>query len=124
MCGAVSATRKRAPYKRPQAGISVRHRRGCPAPQGPCGCSPAYQAMAWSSADRKPVRRTFSSLAEAKLWRRETQVALRKGTLRAPSARTLEEAGAEWMRAAEAGVIRTRSGTAYKPSALRAYKGA
>jgi integrase len=124
MCAAVSLTTKRPPSQRRQAGISVRHRRGCPAPQGACACRPAYQAMAWSAADRKPVRRTFASLAEAKAWRQETQVVLRKGTLRAPSARTLEEAAAEWMSAADAGVIRTRSGTPYKPSALRAYRGA
>jgi integrase len=42
--------------------------------------------------------------------------------LRAPSQTTLQRAADDWLAAATAGVIRTRSGDAYKPSALRAYK--
>jgi integrase len=55
-------------------------------------------------------------------WRQEAQVALRRGLLRAPTAVTLEEAAREWLAAAEAGIIRTRSGDRYKPSALRSYR--
>jgi len=42
--------------------------------------------------------------------------------LQAPAPLTLAEAAAEWLRAAEAGVVRTRSGDPYKPSALRGYR--
>jgi hypothetical protein len=55
-------------------------------------------------------------------FRQESQVALRKGTLRAPSQTTLQQAAEEWLAAAAAGVIRTRSGDPRKPCALRAYK--
>ena len=75
----------------------------------------------WSARDRKPIRRTFATVAEAKAWRQETQVGLRRGTVRAPSRATVAEAAHEWLRAADAGVVRTRSGDVYKPSALRTY---
>jgi len=42
--------------------------------------------------------------------------------LRAPSRQTLEQAAQDWLKAANAGVIRTRSGDAYKPGALRGYQ--
>jgi hypothetical protein len=56
------------------------------------------------------------------VWRQESQVALRKGSLRAPSPTTLHQAAADWLAATEAGIIRTRSGDRYKPSALRSYE--
>ena len=40
----------------------------------------------------------------------------------APSRVTVAEAAAVWLAAAEAGVVRTRSGEPYKPSALRGYE--
>jgi integrase len=48
-------------------------------------------------------------------------VAVRRQTMRAPTSITVQEAAAEWLAAAEAGLVRTRSGSNYKPSALRAY---
>jgi hypothetical protein len=48
--------------------------------------------------------------------------AVRKGTLRSPSTQTIEEAAEAWLKGAENGVIRTRSGDEYKPSALRSYR--
>jgi integrase len=76
----------------------------------------------WSRRDRKPIRKTFATVSEALEWRQEAQVALRRGTLRGPSALTIDGAAEEWLAAADAGVVRTRSGTAYKPSALRSYR--
>ncbi|MBA3366039.1 MAG: hypothetical protein H0U03_09695 [Actinobacteria bacterium] len=34
----------------------------------------------------------------------------------------LSQAASEWLAAAQAGIVRTRSGERYKPSALRAYE--
>jgi len=68
------------------------------------------------------IRRTFRSVAEARGWRQAAQVALREQRLRAPTRTTLSEAGDEWLAGAKAGVIRTRSGDRYKPSALRSYE--
>src|SRR5205823_1074555 len=64
----------------------------------------------------------FPTVAEARVWRREAQVSLRKGQLRAPTSIAIAEAAQEWLHRAEAGVIRTRSGDPYKPAAIRAYR--
>jgi hypothetical protein len=109
--------------RRQHEGIEVRHQRRCRSRDGnDCSCTPTYQAQVWSPLDRRPIRKTFATVAEAKAWRQESQVALRKGTLRAPSPTSLTEAAEQWLAAVEAGVIRTRSGDPYKPSAARAYR--
>lgn len=114
------ATRSRG--KRGQEGINVRHRLHCASSTGGgCTCQPSYQAQVWSVRDDKQIRKTFSSLADAKAWRQNTQVGLRRGTMRTPSPTTVDEAATEWLAAARTGVIRTRSGDPYKPSAIRAY---
>ncbi|HEY8776238.1 MAG TPA: tyrosine-type recombinase/integrase [Gaiellaceae bacterium] len=101
----------------------MRHARRCASRSGgDCSCAPTYQAQVWSARDRKPIRKTFPTVAAALAWRQETQVALRRGTLRAPTATTLAEAADAWLTGAEAGIIRTRSGDPYKPSALRSYR--
>ena len=42
----------------------------------------------------------------------------------APTRTTLREAAGAWLAAAEQGLVRTRSGERYKPSALRSYRAA
>ena len=75
-------------------GIAVRHQRRCGVGGGGrCSCLPSYQAQVWSRGDRKPIRRTFRSLAEARAWRQESQAAIRKQTMRAPSMVTVGEVG-------------------------------
>jgi integrase len=116
------ATVAKSGKSRPE-GIQLRHGRQCRTRTGaPCSCKPSYQAQVWSARDEKPIRKTFATLADARAWRSESQVALRKRTMRAPSETRLREAADAWLRAAEAGVIRTRSGDPYKPSALRSYR--
>ena len=69
-------------------GITRRHSRRCESRRGrACSCRPTYQAQAWSARDRKPVRRTFSTLGAARAWRQEAQVDLRRRRMNAPSAR-------------------------------------
>jgi integrase len=115
-------TRTRRSRSRPE-GIVRRHARSCPTRDGArCVCTPTLQAQVWSPLEQKTIRKTFATLAEAKAWRQESQVALRNGTLRAPSSTTLAEAAEEWLEAAQAGVVHTRSGDRYKPSALRSYQ--
>jgi integrase len=104
-------------------GIVVRHARSCGSRVGGrCSCRPSYQAQVWSGRERKTIRKTFRDLGEARVWRHESQVAIRKGLLRSASQTTLKQAAAEWLAAAESGVVRTRSGEAYKPAAVRAYR--
>jgi integrase len=99
-------------------GISLRHARSCPSRSGGrCRCAPTYQAQAWSPRDRKRLTRTFPTLAAARGWRYDALVGLRHGTLRAASGVTLREAADERLAAAQAAIIRNRSGDVYKPSA-------
>jgi integrase len=42
--------------------------------------------------------------------------------MRSPTRTTVSEAAEDWLRAAKAGIVRTRSGERYKPSAIRAYE--
>jgi integrase len=70
----------------------------------------------------KTIRKSFPTLAEARAWRAQSQSALRRGTLSAPVRTTLRDAADAWLEAAGTGLVRTRSGDPYKPSALRSYE--
>ena len=118
----VGMGKARKPRDRPE-GIVPRHQQGCGSRAGErCDCKPSYQGQVWSPRDRKPIRKTFKTIGEARAWRAEAKVALRGGTMRAPTRTTLADAAEHWLAAAKAEVIRTRSGEPYKPSALRAYE--
>jgi integrase len=109
--------------RRRAEGIVARHSRRCLTHRGAgCDCRPGYQAQVFSQRDGKTIRKTFQTLADARAWRAQAHSALRLGTLRAPTRTTLAVAAAEWLAAAQAQVVRTRSGHPYKPSALRAYE--
>ena len=111
------------PSPRRPEGVSLRHSSRCQTRTGgACSCRSRYQAQVFSPADRKTLRKTFSSLADARAWRVQAKSELNRGTLRAPTRTTLAEAAEEWLAAAHAGIVRTRSGDPYKPSALRAYE--
>ena len=72
-------------------GIEVRHSRTCPAPssEGRSSCTPTYRVQVYSAREGRTVRKSFGSLAEAKAWRSEAQVALGRGLLSAAPAPTL-----------------------------------
>lgn len=109
--------------KRSHPGIRVRHARACPSRStGPCRCEPSYEAWVFSAREGKKLRRTFHTLAEAKGWRADASVALRRGTLRSPSKLTLREAWETWIEGAKSGLVRTKGGDVYKPSPLRGYE--
>jgi integrase len=106
-------------------GITVRHARNCPRASdhdAACKCSPSYQAHVWSAREKKRIRKTFPTLAAAKVWRSDAVPALRRGTMRAPSTTTLREAWEAWLAGATDGTIRNRSGDRFKPSVLRSYE--
>ncbi|MGH3018941.1 MAG: hypothetical protein ACRDNR_02115, partial [Gaiellaceae bacterium] len=104
-------------------GIRVRHAKVCPSRSGAaCRCRPTYQASVWSAREGKRLFKTFATLAEAKAWRADAQVALRRGTMRAGSTGTLRDAADAWLEGVKSGAIRNRSGHAYKPSAIRGYE--
>jgi integrase len=104
-------------------GIRSRHGRLCPSRSGgACRCRPTYQANVGSAREGKRIFKTFATLAEAKAWRTEAQVALRKGTMRAGSSGSLRDAAEGWLEGVKSGAIRNRSGHRYKPSAIRGYE--
>jgi integrase len=115
---------EKAPRRRsPAPGVALRHSRSCRSRHSDqCSCRPTYQAQVWVATQRKPIRRSFPTLAEARAWRQETQVAIQRGEIGAPSARTVREATEAWLAGARAGSIRTRSGRDYKPSVIRSYE--
>jgi integrase len=100
-------------------GIRIRHARSC-ARDASCRCS-SFEAFVSVAADGRKVRKTFSNISEAKAWRRDASAAVARHELRAPSSVTVREMWDAWLVEAEAGAIRGRGGSAYKPSALRSY---
>jgi hypothetical protein len=78
----------------------------------------AYEASVWNARENKRLRKSFGSLREAKDWRAETRLAVNTDTTSTATQATLREAWNEWLEGAESGLIRTRSGDRYKPSAL------
>src|SRR6478752_492789 len=89
----------------PAVGVVARHSSSCGLRQGgsACSCSPSFQAQVWSPRDRRPLRKTFDDLGDAKAWRQEMQVAVRQGRAGAPSTVTLAEAAKEWLELARRG---------------------
>jgi integrase len=104
-------------------GIRVRHARTCRSREGArCSCSPSYQAQAFDARTGRQVWRTFPTLSAAKLWRQDAQVALRRGTMRPPTAKTIAEATQILIVGAHDGTILDRGGKPYKPSTARGYE--
>jgi integrase len=109
--------------QRSPQGIRVRHSRSCKSTSGGrCNCRPSYEASVYSARDGRKIRRTFPTLAAARAYRSDASSALRKGTLRAPSATTVRDAAEAWLAGARDGSLRTRSGDQFKPSTLRGYE--
>jgi hypothetical protein len=101
-------------------GIVVRHLKACAVRSGRnCNCRPTYQASVWSARDGRRIKKSFSTLAEARAWRASAQTAIHRGTMRAPSQVTLREAAAAWLAGEREGTIRNRPGGRYKQSVVR-----
>jgi integrase len=107
---------------RSEQGITPRHARGCRHREGRCTCSPTFQAQVWDSRVGKMITRTFPTITAARQWRQDAYASLRAGTLTADVGPTLQDAADDWLQAARAGVVRTRSGDPYSPATLRSYE--
>ncbi len=108
---------------RNSSGIEIRHQPKCPSDRGArCSCSPTYRAVVYSRREKRRLTKSFKSMAEAKAWRSDAQVALRRGTLSGAKSATLAGAAAAWLAGAREGAVRNRSGDVYKPSTLRGYE--
>jgi hypothetical protein len=89
-------------------GIEVRHSARCARSSGAgrCTCSPST-GQVHSRREKRWLKRSFDTLAEAKAWRAEADVALRRGATATPTVAELAEA---WVAGARSGAIRNRSG--------------
>ncbi len=104
------------------AGIETRHARSCRQRQGGrCNCEPTYRVRLWDGQRQTRVVKPFGSIAEARSWRKDAAIALRRGRAVETGSGTLRVAVEAWLDGARQGVIRTRSGDPYKPSAIRSY---
>jgi hypothetical protein len=108
------------PRSRTAEGVRARHSQWCSRHQGgACECSPQWEAWVYSRTDKAKIRKTFPERWQAKAWRHEQLDLASIKRLRAPSRCTLNEAASLWVKMAQEGRIRNRSGRRYKPSALR-----
>lgn len=109
---------------KPEKGVEVSHSRSCPARDGgACRCQPSYRGHVWDNRSGKRIRSCwFPTLAQARNWRQDALVALRRGTLRAPTQVTVAEAAQEFIEGARAGSILSRKGTRYSPASVRGYE--
>ena len=83
-----------------------------------------YRGHVWSKRERRRIRGPwFETPAQARNWRQDAQVGVRKGTLRAPVDLTVGEAAAEFIAGAVDGTVLDRAGGRYKPSSIRNYRG-
>jgi integrase len=93
--------------------------RSCQCGKGKRG---SFQATVWSNKDAKLIRQHFRTKREAEVWRGEQRGAAAAGTLRAPSKRTIKQAGDELLAGMRDSTLLSRSGRPYKPSTIRRYE--
>lgn len=100
---------------KPEKGIEVRH-----AKDG----TPSFRGHVWSATDSRRIRGPwFPTITQARNWRQDALVAVRKGTLRAPVALTVREAAEAFIAGTRDGSVLDRAGERYKPSSIRNYEG-
>jgi integrase len=108
--------------QRTPTGIRARHTRGCRSHDGgTCNCRPTYEAWVYSVRDGRKIRKSFPTLAAAKGWRADATTQLRRGTLKAPTRQTLDEAAKLFVEGIDEGTMLARNGQPYKPSVRRTY---
>src|SRR4051812_17803930 len=90
---------RRSKPVRPAPGVEIRHARTCASRSGEiCDCRPTYRATVSTGArGGGRLRRTFTTLEAAKLWRQDPQVDLRRGLIEGPKPLTVAEAAAAWV---------------------------
>jgi integrase len=104
-------------------GIRKRHSKTCRANDGGrCNCNAGWEAAVFDKRTGQKVRKTFERESDAKSWRADQLVGLRRGKSVTPTRITLREASAEFLRLAKEGQIRSRNGRRYSPATLRGYK--
>jgi integrase len=101
-------------------GVYKIHARGCAG--GKCKCDIAYQASVYSAREDKKIRKHFTTLTEAELWRGELRGAVKRGEAKAPTRQTVAAAMETLLAGIADGTITTRSGCRYRPATTRRYE--
>src|SRR5580704_2512194 len=104
-----------------ETGIRQRHGRACDG-EGRCRCP--WEASVYSKRHGKKIRQQFPTRAAAIEWRDKARPAVRERRLQPSTQVTVAQAAEAWLEGAASGLIRPRSGNAYKPAAVRAYEAA
>jgi integrase len=102
-------------------GIRIRHSRGCDRER--CRCT-TFEGFVYDKRSDRKLRKTFTNLAEAKAWRQDALVGVRRGVVRARTSVTVREKADALIDGMRNGTVRTRSGDVYKPSVIRSYESA
>ena len=104
-------------------GIDVRHRRACATKirAKRCTCKPTYQAHVFDARQGKRIRKTFTTVSGAKLWRQDALRALRTGDLRPATGTTVAAALDALLAGMRDGTVLDRSGRRYRPATVRSY---
>jgi integrase len=107
-------------------GVSIRHRKGCPALQGSrCRCRPGYIARVWDPSRRRPAHSpVLYAPAEAVNWKQDTLNALRSGVELKREGIYLADAKERFLIALKDGTALNKKGKPYKQSAIRTIEGA
>ena len=108
------------------AGITIKHRVGCEAPEARCTCKPGpiYEAMVFDRRIGKKRYKSCSSKSEARAWREDAYSQIRAGTAPTPTSITLREFSAEVLAGIKSGAIVNDSDERFKPSTVRSYTNA
>jgi integrase len=109
---------------KPTPGLTPRHSKRCASRHGRrCDCTPKWEAWVFDKRTGDKIRYTAKNKTEAKLWRQDALVALRRGELRAPrqGERRVGAALDELVAGMQDGTVLDRSGRRYRPSTIRNY---
>ncbi len=83
----------------------------------------AYRARVFDKRAGRQMRGPWTpTLAAARAWRVDALAGLQAGTVSADRGVTVRDAAEQFLAGIESGAIRSRSGWAYKPSAIRGYR--
>ena len=116
MIAAEMAPRAREP-------VQVRHQARCASREGRrCDCEPSYRTRVRDLAGAPIYSGWRKTRAEVVAWRQEALLAVKRGQLKKAPSMTVEAAGNERVEGMRSGLILTRSGEGYKPSAVRSYE--
>jgi integrase len=103
-------------------GVRLRHRKACASRAGKrCSCQPYYEASVGLGLRGERRSKSFSTPREAREWRIRMLAASQRRRRAVASRDTLRDAAEAYVSGMSSGMIKNRSGDAYKPKVVRDY---